>query len=72
VSDIEQHFIFVELLITIRALASTILKVVYGKHVQNMHDPLVKNAEEAAAGLAATANPGTFLVDTFPICILLP
>lgn len=53
------------------ALANTILKVVYGVRVEDMDDPLVVNAEKVVASVAAAGNPGTFLVDTIPISMLI-
>jgi hypothetical protein len=53
------------------ALAKTILKVTYGISVEDMNDPLVVNAEEVVASAAAAGNPGSFLVDTIPISVLI-
>lgn len=44
----------------------------YGITIQEDNDPAVYIAETALASLAVAANPGTFLVDTFPIMRYIP
>ena len=44
------------------------LQITYGIKIRLTDDPFVKNAEEALEIGSNAANPGTFLVDTLPIC----
>jgi hypothetical protein len=46
-------------------------QVVYGTRVLPTGDPYIKLAEEAFAVALTAANPGSFLVDTLPICMSL-
>ncbi len=48
------------------------MKVTYGVTIKEENDPAVDNAETALAGLAEAGNPGSFLVDTFPIMKHIP
>jgi hypothetical protein len=43
-------------------------QVVYGIKVLPKADPYIAIAEKALEAVAATANPGAFLVDVLPIC----
>jgi len=52
--------------------ATTIIKVTYGLDVQEENDPVVYNVETALAAFAEAGNPGSFLVDTFPIMKYIP
>ena len=42
----------------------------YGIKVLSKDDPYIEMAEKALAGLKIAGNPGTFLVDMLPICML--
>ncbi len=48
------------------------MKVAYGITIKEENDPAVENAEIALAGIAEAGNPGSFLVDTFPIMKYIP
>ncbi|KAF9450386.1 cytochrome P450 [Macrolepiota fuliginosa MF-IS2] len=54
------------------AFASTIIKVAYGITVEEENDPLVTNADISLKGIAEAGNPGSFLVDLFPIMKYVP
>jgi hypothetical protein len=41
---------------------------VYGIRILPTGDPYIETAEKALAAITEAGNPGTFLVDTFPIC----
>ena len=45
-------------------------QVVYGINVLPKDDPYIETAEKALAGLNIAGNPGAFLVDVLPICML--
>ena len=59
---------FVNSLISLSTLADTIIKIVYGVDVRDMNDHMVIYVENLLASIAAAGNPGTYLVDDFPIC----
>ncbi|KIJ57190.1 hypothetical protein M422DRAFT_23283 [Sphaerobolus stellatus SS14] len=48
------------------------MKILYGIKVQPKNDPYIKLAEDAFDAGSQAANPGTFLVDTFPILKYVP
>ena len=52
------------------ALASTIIRAVYGLEVRDTNEPYVVNAERLLGGLAEAGVPGAFLVDTLPFRML--
>ncbi|KAF9447113.1 cytochrome P450 [Macrolepiota fuliginosa MF-IS2] len=54
------------------AFGSSIVKVAYGITIEEENDPFVINGEIALGGLAEAGNPGTFLVDYFPIMKHIP
>jgi len=47
--------------------ASTIMRVTYGIEVKETNDIYITAAEKAVHTMSATANPGSFVVDTLPI-----
>ncbi|KAL4246392.1 cytochrome P450 family protein [Abortiporus biennis] len=49
-----------------------ILRVSYGFEVKPEKDPYIDIAENALHGISATANPGSYLVDSIPILRYLP
>jgi len=51
---------------------SLILNITYGIDVQSADDPYIRMVEDAAHDLSAAGNPGSFLVDTFPILKHVP
>lgn len=51
---------------------ATTLAIAYGIEIQDVEDPYLAVAEEALTGLAASASPGMFLVDSFPILKYVP
>ena len=57
-------------LVSFRMATSLILSVAYGLDIQSVDDPTVHLVEEFMANVAAAANPGSFLVDSFPIRML--
>lgn len=48
-----------------------IMSIAYGIDLQPQNDPYVATAEEALRCVSIAGTPGTFLVDSFPICKLL-
>lgn len=52
--------------------AGQIISVAYGIEIQDRNDPYVVDAEIAVEAFAATANPGSYMVDLLPIRKSLP
>lgn len=44
------------------------LEIGYGHTVTSIDDPHIRKVDNAVAGLFATGNPGSMLVDFFPMC----
>ncbi len=53
-------------------VVSLMLQLIYGYEVKEDYDAYMIIANRALAGLAESATPGAFLVDTLPFCIFLP
>ncbi|KAJ3505494.1 hypothetical protein NLJ89_g7384 [Agrocybe chaxingu] len=57
----------------IRHMAGAItLALAYGIEIHDLNDPHIEIAEQALVGLAASAAPGAFLVDSIPILKYVP
>ncbi|KAF9447118.1 cytochrome P450, partial [Macrolepiota fuliginosa MF-IS2] len=48
------------------------IKVAYGITIEEKNDPIVTNVEVCLEGLAEAGNPGSFLVDIFPMMKYIP
>lgn len=55
-----------------RALASTIIGIVYGIKISGVDDPYIINIEESTNGFNLAGTPGSFLVDLIPALKYVP
>ncbi|KAF5354109.1 hypothetical protein D9756_007313 [Leucocoprinus leucothites] len=54
------------------SFASTIMRIVYGVDVKDIHDPYIKNVEKAMHGLSDAGTPGNYLVNLLPAMRHIP
>ena len=54
-----------------RMAGSLILNITYGIDAQSIDDPYMSMMEESSRTRSQAATPGSFLVDSFPICEFL-
>ena len=51
---------------------ASILDVVYGKRIYDMHDPYISTAREAVEAFSSSRLPGKFWVDFLPVLKYVP
>ena len=51
----------------IRNIAAIVFQITHGHNLEEGEDSLLRLAEQADADFSATASPGAFMVDAFPI-----
>ena len=51
-----------------RYAAGVMLDIAYGHSVSSVNDARIQRIDEAIGGILGTGNPGSMLVDFFPIC----